>query len=278
MPNQPNRSGFSASASPAPVPGAPPARSSRGFCAPTGIKSLAGMGVSHCTSGRSGVRSGRDTPRENPRNCCNSSGVWFDPYQADESMSQTLTSYPDVRVFEHPREGASQVAVVRTTATNSRFRENLPSGTPPTGSDLWRSNPLLNPLPEIMCDWLSGSHVFREPRPPLESGRIMKISPDGEIEWETVSWASVRCSSSDTSLRFKCDGQKLLFSGNVGRFQEPDNVLGLTVPECVRKLRVVLARYGVVDSEIGRTFRMPRSAESPEGETCLLYTSPSPRD
>lgn len=166
----------------------------------------------------------------------------------------TAVSYPDVSFLGHASEGAGQVAVHSTTATNSGVPENLPSGTPPTGSNLWRSNPLLNPLPEVMCDWLSGSHVFRHKRDSLESGKVMKISPDGEIEWESVSWADLRCASSDTSLRIKCDGEKLWFSGNVGRFQEPENVLGLTVPHCVRKLRVILARYGIVDSEFGRVF------------------------
>ena len=171
-------------------------------------------------------------------------------------MSQTARSYPDVRVSGHPREGGVQVAVVCTTATNSRFRENPPPGTPPKDSDLWRSNPLLTPLPEIMCDWISGVHVFREPREPFESGKILKLTSDGEIEWENRSWDSIRCASSDTSLRMKSNGKKMWFSGNVGRFQQPDNVLGLTVPHCVRKFREILARHHPVllDSEFGRSF------------------------
>lgn len=187
----------------------------------------------------------------------------------------TALSYPDVRVSGQASEGAPQVAVHSTTATNSHFWEKTPSGTPPTGSDLWRSNPLLNPLPEVMCDWLSGVHVFRHPRPPWESGRIMKITADGEVEWENSTWEALHCASSDTSLRFKSDGKKLWFSGNVGRFQERDNVLGLTVPECVRKLRAILARRDslLLDSEFGRTFRMPRMPGSAEGETAGVEAS-----
>ncbi len=190
-------------------------------------------------------------------------------------MSQTATSYPDVRVSGQASQGAPQVAVVSTTATNSGFPENSPSGTLPTGSDLWRSNPLLNPLPEVMCDWLSGVHVFREPREPFESGHVLSLSRDGEIQWDARSWDSIQCASSDTSIRVKSDGEKLWFSGNVGRFQEADNVLGLTLPECVRKLRVILARYDarLWDAEFGRSFRMPRSPASPEGETAGVEAS-----
>ncbi len=168
----------------------------------------------------------------------------------------TARSYPDVRFSAHGSEGAAQVAVHSTTATNSGFPENLSSGTPSTGSDLWRSNPLLNPLPQVMCDWLSGVHVFRHPRDPHESGRIMKLSPDGEIEWDNRTWAALHCASSDTSLRFKCDGEKLWFSGNVGRFQERDNVLGLTVPQCVEKWKRILAGNGLGDLEFGTQFNV----------------------
>ena len=126
-----------------------------------------------------------------------------------------------------------------------------------------------------MCDWISGVHVFREPREPFESGKILKITSDGEVDWETQSWDSIRCASSDTSLRMKSNGEKLWFSGNVGRFQQPDNVLGLTVPHCVRKFREILARHDVrlLDAEFGRSFRMPRRPGSPEGETAGVEAS-----
>lgn len=216
-------------------------------------------------------------PREAPRNCGNSSGPGrFNLTYSEGVVTQpTAVSYPDVSFLGHASEGAGQVAVHSTTATNSGFPENPPSGTPPAGSDLWRSNPLLNPLPQVMCDWLSGVHVFRQEREPLESGRVMKITPDGEIEWQSASWASVECASSDTSLRVKSDGKRLWFSGNVGRFQERDNVRGLTVPECVRKLRAILAQHDVRlwDAEFGRTFTMPRRPESPERETAGVEAS-----
>lgn len=94
----------------------------------------------------------------------------------------------------------------------------------------------------VICDWLSFRHdfAFEKPVEILESGRVMKLSRDGEIEWESTQWETVRCASSDTSIRIKCDGQHLWFSGNIGRFQEMDNLTGLTVMQCFEKAVVVI--------------------------------------
>ena len=155
----------------------------------------------------------------------------------------------------YPRQTVgSTVAVVSTTATNSGLPENLPLGTLSKASDLWRCNPLFDPFPEVMCDWLAGVHTFRVPREPRNSGQVMKLSPDGEIEWLTQSWESLQCASSDTSLRIKSDGLRVWFSGNVGRFRERENVLGLTVPECVSKWKRILAQHGLGDLEFGTQF------------------------
>jgi hypothetical protein len=72
----------------------------------------------------------------------------------------------------------------------------------------------------------------------------MKISQEGEIEWESPSWESVRCPSSDTSIRVKCDGSHLWFSGNIGRFQRGDNLHGFTVLQCVEKWAKILCDLG----------------------------------
>lgn len=99
-------------------------------------------------------------------------------------------------------------------------------------------------LEDPMCDWLSGSYRYRESRKPRDSGKTMKIDRDGCIEWETQDWESVRCPSSDTSIRVRCNGQRLQFSGNIGRFQEADNVTGLPLLACVEKYGVVLRNLG----------------------------------
>src|SRR5690554_5929486 len=87
------------------------------------------------------------------------------------------------------------------------------------------------------CDWLSFRHDYpvEAPADPYEAGRILKIDRDGEIEWESGSWDSIRCPSSDTSLRVKCDGRHLWGTANIGRFQRADNMQGYTVMQCVEK-------------------------------------------
>lgn len=72
----------------------------------------------------------------------------------------------------------------------------------------------------------------------------MKIDADGVVEWESGSWETVRCASSDTSLRVMCDGKVLRGSANIGRFQQADNLRGLGVIECVERWAEVLRVLG----------------------------------
>ena len=143
--------------------------------------------------------------------------------------------------------GLQQVAVVSTTATKSH---------------LWDFSSSFGSLPEVICDWLSGVHYLRQPIEPRNSGRVLKITPDGEVEWENQSWETIHCSSSDTSLRVKCDGHRIWFAGNIGRFQESDNLRGLTVAECLDKWKSVLRRMGLPVDEFGTRFRVMPDAGS----------------
>jgi len=98
---------------------------------------------------------------------------------------------------------------------------------------------------EVMCDWLSFRHDFpaEQQNPVLEAGKILKIDRDGVIEHEIQQWEQIRCPSSDTSIRIKCDGRHIWFQGNIGRFQEPDNFKGLTVSQCFDKAASLIRRY-----------------------------------
>jgi len=98
----------------------------------------------------------------------------------------------------------------------------------------------------IACDWMTLRHDYpvESPAKELESGRILKISSEGEIEYETKQWLQIRCASSDPSLRIKCDGLHLWAMANIGRFQQPDNITGLSVLACVDKWAEVLGNLG----------------------------------
>lgn len=106
------------------------------------------------------------------------------------------------------------------------------------------------PVPEeipvfdsVICDWLTISHPLVAFHPIINDGQIMRINKDGSREWETECWETLRCASSDTSLRIKCDGQKVMMTGNIGRFGQVDNMHGFTVSQCIEKWRVLLAEY-----------------------------------
>lgn len=90
---------------------------------------------------------------------------------------------------------------------------------------------------EVICDWLTFRHDFDigSPQPAIKAGKTLKINTDGTTEWEKQDFTVIRCPSSDTSIRVKCDGRHLWFSGNVGRFQQTTNTLGLSVIQCFEK-------------------------------------------
>jgi len=114
----------------------------------------------------------------------------------------------------------------------------------------------------VMCDWMGGAHVYKEPVKPLDSGRVIKIDREGVIEYEKRTWEQIRCPSSDTSIRVRCDGQRLDFSGNIGRFQQQDNSTGVGVIECVERWQEVLHNLGLDVRMFGAVHRAGTIAEA----------------
>ena len=113
---------------------------------------------------------------------------------------------------------------------------------------------LPDPLPEVVdplkvvfdsviCDWLTISHPLRSVHPVVNDGQIMRINKDGSTDWSSECWHTLKCASSDTSLRIKCDGQKIMMTGNIGRFGHMDNLNGHTVAECVEMWQRILTDY-----------------------------------
>lgn len=104
---------------------------------------------------------------------------------------------------------------------------------------------------EVLCDWMSFRHDFAldNLQLPIESGKTLKISMDGRVEWEKNDFSQIRCPSSDTSIRIKCDGSHLWFQGNVGRFTEHDNLQGISVHDCFTKAKTIINRiYPKIDT------------------------------
>lgn len=109
----------------------------------------------------------------------------------------------------------------------------------------------------VICDWLTISHPLRVAHPVVNDGQILRIKADGSTEWTTECWKTLKCASSDTSLRIKCDGEKVMMTGNIGRFGQSDNLNGHTVAECIELWRQLLATYypGINDF-FGSDFKM----------------------
>lgn len=148
-----------------------------------------------------------------------------------------------------------KVAVVSTTATKSTGRDFLMKKAAILPVEV--GSPALSFEP-VCCDWLSFVHEYQTPVEPRESGRVLCLSADGEITWESISWEQIRNPSSDTSIRVKCDGRYLRGTGNIGRFGHCGNVEGLTVLQCVEKWARVLRELGFDTTGFGsRSARKP---------------------
>lgn len=118
----------------------------------------------------------------------------------------------------------------------------------------------------VCCDWMTGRHEYAQPVEARDSGRILRIDRDGVIEYEVQQWEQIKCASSDTSLRVRCDGKTLKFMGNIGRFQERDNREGISVIECVEKWEEVLRRMGYDTTGFGT--KTVRIVSDGYGELC----------
>lgn len=109
----------------------------------------------------------------------------------------------------------------------------------------------------VICDWLTITHPLREVLPSVNDGQILKLKADGSREWTTECWKTLKCASSDTSLRIKCDGQTIRMTGNIGRFGQSDNLHGHTVVECVSMWRkLVQEMFPSVTDFFGPDFEM----------------------
>jgi len=143
-------------------------------------------------------------------------------------------------------------------------KDCLPPVLPKYAKDLTEA-PALPPsdvvFNSVICDWLTISHPLRKAHPVVNDGQILRIMPDGTTVWTTECWKTLKCASSDTSLRIKCDGEKVMMTGNIGRFGQTDNLNGHTVVECIELWRQLLATYfpGITDF-FGADFQMVNRA------------------
>jgi II/X family phage/plasmid replication protein len=96
-----------------------------------------------------------------------------------------------------------------------------------------------------LIDWLSARLALPHSR--LNGGRVVKITPEGSIEWESQCWLDVE-GSFDSNCRVRSWGNTHLeFSGNPSKFLQGHNLFGSNDPGGLLYgcLRVVLRHLGV---------------------------------
>jgi hypothetical protein len=96
----------------------------------------------------------------------------------------------------------------------------------------------------VFVDFLNMTQTHDCNLPVLNDGHVIAIGQDGEVEYETHRSLDTEGSFA-TSLRIRCDGQRVDVSGNIGRFNRPDNVFGLNYEACVDKWNTVISGLGL---------------------------------
>ncbi len=98
--------------------------------------------------------------------------------------------------------------------------------------------------------------TYRERLPVVEDGIVYKFQRDENGNWpqdedgnpipvyESVSRRFIT-GSYDSLYVIRCDGSKVEFEGNVGRFCRPDNLFNLDFDGTVQKINEILATYGL---------------------------------
>jgi len=109
-----------------------------------------------------------------------------------------------------------------------------------------------------VIDWVKANLPLSEPLD-LPHGRIVRISPDGEIEWDLKAWLEVPSSSGDTRIRLRVSGDLLEVSGNPSKWLQGHNLWGsddlvnLTVDMTLAALEALSVRPNPADEAGWRT-------------------------
>lgn len=96
----------------------------------------------------------------------------------------------------------------------------------------------------VFCDWLSMYQVHFGGCPIVNAGHVFSVSQDGEIEWD-INKKVKHKGSFETHLTIASDGNRVSFSGNIGRFNRRDNVFNYGVQDCIILANQVLAGFGL---------------------------------
>jgi hypothetical protein len=102
--------------------------------------------------------------------------------------------------------------------------------------------------------------------PLVDAGCVMAIDECGELAWKT-NRAVEHKGSFETSLNVRCDGPRVVFSGNVSRFGRAENLFGLDFWQALERVNQVLQHYGLPPFTAGQRVGYIR-----RGEVRYAYT------
>lgn len=149
--------------------------------------------------------------------------------------------------------------------------------------------------PSIFCDWLTIRQAHDKPVKVLNGGYVVSFEPEafgkswqvdeatGETKLLPIFDASKaeytmhkrieHEGSYETGIQVRSDGYTVELSGNVSRFGRPDNLFGLTVPECVEKANQILEVLGLPPfSEVVDQVPMARADTFGTAASCARIT------
>lgn len=130
------------------------------------------------------------------------------------------------------------------------------------------------PTEPFFVDWLTIKQTFDFEVPVINAGVFFSVDCHGEVEWQTQK-ASKIVGSFDTSLQLRSDGHTVCFSGNVSRFGRTNNLFGYSFSDCLRRIAVVLHRFGLPAFSAGQKFYRNVRHENGSYSQKLAYTGAS---
>ncbi len=101
---------------------------------------------------------------------------------------------------------------------------------------------MLNPL---FIDWITIHQYYPDGGlPVINRGQVFSVDSDGSIEWQ-VEKAFSHEGSFESRIHIQSDGYMVRLSGNVSRFNRPDNLFGFDLDRTLEKTTFILAGLGL---------------------------------
>ena len=130
------------------------------------------------------------------------------------------------------------------------------------------------PSEPFFVDWLTIKQTFDFELPLVNAGVVFSVDTHGEVEWQTQRASKIQ-GSHDTSIQLRSDGHTVVFSGNVSRFGRTNNLFGYSFSDCLRRIAVVLTRFGLPAFSAGQKFYRNVRHEDGSYSQKLAYTGAS---